>query len=199
MKKHRLMIVALWGTFYLLIFAVSAYTQGRERVTGTILSYGSGFNTRVRTASFDLRIDRTISDAQATEYLNVLQRGGQDDLLNAIKRDTAGRFSVGPRVGQDVNLVYETVTDGKRHIYVLFERWMQFGELRSGHRSLDYPFGFIEILIDPKTGRGEGTYIAAARVRWREATGTRAARVEVEDFATFPARLMNVRTTGYRP
>ena len=54
-----------------------------------------------------------------------------------------------------------------RRIYIVFERWLQFAELRGGYRSLDYPFGYIELNIDPATGNGEGTYIAAARIRWR--------------------------------
>jgi hypothetical protein len=40
-------------------------------------------------------------------------------------------------------------------------------------------------------GRGEGTFIPAARVRLRDGNTW-----EVEDFGVFPARIMGVRATG---
>ena len=76
-------------------------------------------------------------------------------------------------------------------IRAVFRRWIGFGELRRGARSVDYPFGYVEIRIDPRTGRGEGTIIPAARIRFRgEDT------VEIEDFGTFPGRLMGVQMRG---
>jgi hypothetical protein len=88
-----------------------------------------------------------------------------------------------------VNVVYETMEDGKRKIYVVFERWTEFAELRGGYRSLDYPFGYIELFVDPVTGKGEGTYIAAAKIRWKQNKKTNQYEIEVENFATYPARL----------
>jgi hypothetical protein len=70
---------------------------------------------------------------------------------------------------------------------ILFERWMNIYELRSGARSVDYPFSYVELILDPD-GRGEGTFIPAARVRF--AGGN---QVEVENFGIYPARLFGVR------
>lgn len=179
------------------IFTVASpfYAQaGKETFTGTLLSYGTGFNTRASTNLFKLDITNQTSDADAQRYLSLLASGGQNDLLDAIKDENVGRFSISGRLGPRVNIVREKETDGKRHIYIVFERWMGFGELRGGYRSTDYPFTYIELLIDPRTGRGEGTYIAAAQIRWKKDKDTGVFRVEVEDFATFPSRLLNVRT-----
>jgi hypothetical protein len=72
----------------------------------------------------------------------------------------------------------------------VFERWLGIAELRGGYRSLDYPFSYIELMLDPRTGNGEGTYFAAARIRFKDGD------VVIEDFATFPSRLLNVRLSG---
>jgi len=185
---------AIWAAFYLVIFAITSFGQAaRETYTGTILSYGSGRNTRTQTAPFTLRITGETSDAQAQRFLGRLASGGQDDLLRAIGDESLGRFSSGAIVGRQLNVVLQENVGGRLRIYAIFERWMQFAEIRGGYRSTDYPFGFVELYIDPRTGRGEGTYIAAARIRSRKNEGGR--YIEVEDFATYPARLLNVRST----
>jgi hypothetical protein len=75
---------------------------------------------------------------------------------------------------------------------------MNFGELRGGYRSTDYPYGVIELFIDPRTGKGEGTFIAAARISWRTDKRTGQNSVEIENFATYPARLLGVTRRGGR-
>jgi len=74
----------------------------------------------------------------------------------------------------------------------VFERWLQFAEVRGGYRSLDYPFGIIELFVDEKTGKGEGTYIAAAHIRWEKDKKTNQHKVDIENFATYPAKLTDV-------
>lgn len=199
MKKN--FTVTFLATFLLLLgfsSAASAQQPGRETFTGTILSYGSGFNTRTTTSTFTLQINDRTSDQQARNLLGVLQEGGQDDLLKSIRDQDLGSFSVGAQIGRRLNFVHENTVDGKRRIFAVFERWTRFAELRGGYRSLDYPFGVIEMYIDPNTGKGEGTYIAAAKIRWTTDRKSGQSQVEIENFATFPARLLGVVQRGNR-
>lgn len=192
MKKLSLLTAILLTA----LFAVSINAQGRETFTGTILYYGSGLDTRTGTTNFTLDITGETSDEQARNYLNILKKDGQNRVLDAIDDVEVGRFSVGPRVGVPVNVVRETDTDGNRRIFIVFKRWTQFAELRYGYRSVDYPFGVIELRINPQTGKGEGTYIAAARVRFDDDNGRQ--QVEIENFATFPAKLLGVKSNRRR-
>jgi hypothetical protein len=125
-----------------------------------------------------------------------LQEGNQDALLNAVRQEDVGSFSINGRIGPRVNVVREQTIDGKTRIFAVFERWKSFGELRGGYRSLDYPFGVIEMYIDPRTGKGDGTYVAAAKIRWRQDRKSGQNQVEIEDFATFPSKLMGVTRRG---
>lgn len=179
--------------------SVNANAQGRERFTGTVVYYGSGLSTRTVTANFTLDITGYTSDEQAKNYLSILKDKGQNKVLDAIDDAELGRFSVGANVGTQVNVVRERDENGNRRIFVVFRRWTQFAELRYGYRSLDYPFGVIELFIDPRTGKGEGTYIAAAKVRWDSDGDDGAPQVEIENFATFPARLLGVNSDRKRP
>ena len=166
-----------------------AATGGREEFTGSIISFNG---PRTATAFFNLRLNGRTSDEQARQYLNVLKNRGHSSALEAIRDNDLGSFSIGNNLARTLNVVRESTVDGQRRIFIVFERWTQFAEHRFGTRSLDYPFGVIELYIDPRTGKGEGTYIAAARIRFDDDTKTKQQTVEIENFATYPARLTNV-------
>lgn len=142
-----------------------------------------------RSLPFTLIINR-ISTADEVQQLNSALQGGQDDLLRTLSRMDAGRIQIGTGIGVPANLVMVTDQgDGRTKLTVIYQRNLQFAELRYGTRSVDYPFGYAELFV----GRGdnEGMLIPAARIRLRGGNTW-----EVEDFGTFPARLMGLRVRG---
>ena len=177
--------------------AIPALAQN-ETYTGTVVSYGTGLNTRTTTSTFTLNIRGTTTDAQAQRFLGLLQEGGQDVLLRELRKENTGTFSIGGRLGRTLNGVRETIEGTQKRIFVVFERWMEFAEVRGGYRSTDYPFSVVELFVDPLTGKGTGTYIAAAKIRWVRDKKTGQYEVEIENFATFPAKLMGVTLRGGR-
>ena len=188
MKRH------VYLSLTLLAFATLASPVSAQRgttITGTALIYGSGYNTRTVSRPFTMTIDRRTTDGDATAMLQTLERGGQDDFLREIEDNELGRFSFDGRVGLPINAVLIDRDGGDTRIRAVFKRWIGFGELRRGLRSVDYPFTYVEIRFDQRTGRGDGTIIPAARVRARGSN-----TLEVEDFGTFPGRLMGVRVRG---
>ena len=174
----------------ILAFAAAAHGQKGTTFTGTALIYGSGFNTRTVTRSFTLIINGRTSAVDAEGYLRTLERGGQDALLREMDRKDLGSFSLNGSVGVRLNAVLVDREGDDTRIRAVFKRWIGFGELRYGTRSVDYPFSYIDVHIN-RSGRGEGTFIPAARIRFRDSN-----TIEVEDFGTFPGRLMGVRMRG---
>ena len=172
-------------------FVVPAAAQRGTTFTGTAVIYGSGLNTRTITRPFTLIIERRTPAADLAGYVRTLGRGGQDALIRQIENNDLGRFSLSGNIGLPLNAVIVDRDGDDTRIRAIFKRWLGFGELRRGLRSVDYPFGYVEIRLDRRTGKGEGTIIPAARVRFRN-TDT----IEVEDFGTFPGRLMGIRTRG---
>jgi hypothetical protein len=117
-------------------------------------------------------------------------QSGQDDLLRALSRLNAGRIEIGSGVGLPANAILVTDQgDGRTKLTVLYQRDLRFAELRYGTRSTDYPFGYAELYVG--RGENEGMLIPAARVRLRSGNTW-----EVEDFGTFPARLMGLQVRG---
>jgi hypothetical protein len=201
MKKR--VSISLLSTFCLLIvIAVSlpsiARSRGddksrekekassREVYTGTAVAIGGQFGGR--SVPFTLEITGHTSDEEAQQDLQTLQAQGQDALMKAIGKQKLGFFSFEGQVGRDLNFVQETDTEDGRKIVVLFERWLKMFEVRNGTRSEDYPFTYLELYVD-NNGKGEGSLIGAARVYMdKRHPGT----LDVENFGTYPARLMGV-------
>ena len=158
-------------------------------ITGT--AYFVGGRTRARSLPFKLIINRLTSTDEVNQLNSALQSGGQDDLLRVLSKMNAGRIQIGTGVGLQANAILATETEGRTKLVVVYERNVRFGELRYGARSQDYRFGYSELHV----GRGadEGMLIPAAKIRLRDGNTW-----EVEDFGTFPARLLGLQVHGGR-
>lgn len=161
-------------------------TTRPETFTGTVI--GIGGPLAGRSTGFTLTIDKVTSEQDIGRYLGALIEGGQDAVMSRIKDQKMGRFSITGQVGRDVNVVRVRRTETGRRITLLFERWLNLFEARYGTRSQDYPFTYVEIHVDAQ-GKGEGTLIPAARVRFDKEEQS----VEIENFGIYPARLAGVR------
>lgn len=181
----RVFALLIGIVFSSICLAAIASAQPRETYTGTMIGVGGRLGAVSRT--FSLTIDSRTPDSEVARDVAILAEGGQDDLMNAVRNKRLGRFSLGGQLARDLNFITETaLPNGDRKIMILFERWMNLYELRSGARSTDYPFSYAELIID-RNGRGSGTFIPAARIRFKQN------QVEVENFGIYPARLSGVR------
>ncbi len=139
---------------------------------------------------FTLIINRITTADEVSQLNSALQAGKQDELLRTLSRTDAGRIQIGSNVGLPANaILVSDEGNGRTKITVLYQRDLRFSELRRGARSVDYPFGYAELYVG--RGENEGMLIPAARVRLRDGNTW-----EVEDFGTFPARLMGLRIRG---
>ena len=174
------------ATLVLLFFTPSINAQQPEVYTGTIVGVGGRLGGVSR--PFTLTLNGHTADGAARRAVAVLAEGGQDRLLSEIHNNNLGRFSISGQVGREINFVTEeTMSNGDRKITILFERWLNIYEVRSGTRSADYPLSYIELIVD-RNGHGQGTFIPAARVRFNKNN-----EVEIENFGIYPARLSGVR------
>lgn len=158
-------------------------------IQGTVVGIGGRFAGR--SAPFRLIVNRYTSADDVARLNSALQSGGQDQLMNVLSKLDAGRISIGNNVGVTANAIIPSQTaEGGTKLTVIYQRNINFYELRYGTRSEDYRFGYAEIFLN-RNGSGEGTFISAAKVRLRDGNTW-----EVEDFGTFPARLMGLRASG---
>jgi len=155
-------------------------------ITGTI--YYVGGRAAGRSQPFTLIVNRLSTNDEISQLNNALKSGGQDELMHVLTGLKAGRIQLGSNVGVPANAIIATQDGDRTKLTVLFERNLRIAELRYGTRSENYRFGYAEMYL----GRGgnEGMLIPAAQVRLNGDTWV------VEDFGTFPARLMGLQVRG---
>jgi hypothetical protein len=189
MKAKNVWLIAILGVAWFVTGATVSLAQsrsGKEVYTGNILYFGGPRGTVSTT--FTLTITNYTPPAEVDKFVSILQRGGQDDLMKAIHNEKCGTIQLDSQVGRDINAAWiSTDEEEGRKLTILFERWVGFGELRRGARSLDYPFTYMELYLDDQ-GKGEGSLIPAARIRHKKGQ-----TIEVENFGIYPARLSNIR------
>ena len=157
-------------------------------ITGTV--YFIGGRRPARSMPFRLIVNRLSTPDEVNQLNSALQSGGQEELMRRLERLDAGRIEIGTGVGVPANFIIATSEgEGRTKLTVLYQRDIRFGELRYGTRRSDYRFGYAELHVG--RGANEGMLIPAARVRLRDGNTW-----EVEDFGTFPARLMGLQVRG---
>ncbi len=194
MKTKTLVMLVVLLLFGIAVFSpgTNALAQGEglagRTITGTVY-FISGRRPGL-SLPFRLVINRITTPEEVSQLNSALQAGKQDELLRTLSGHEAGRIQIGSSVGVPANaILVNDQGDGRTKITVIFQRNLRFSELRFGARSVDYPFGYAEMYVG--RGENEGMFIPAARVRLRDGNTW-----EVEDFGTFPARLMGLQVRG---
>jgi hypothetical protein len=193
-KKNSVMLLTMAFLLSVATFCPATNAVAQENryegrtITGT--AYFIGGRRPGRSLPFRLIINRITSPQEVTQLNSALQSGGQDELLRTLSRMDAGKIEIGTGVGIPANAIMITDEgDGRTKMTVLYERNLSFAELRYGARSQNYRFGYAELYVGH--GNNEGMLIPAAYIRLRGGNTW-----EVEDFGTFPARLMGLQVRG---
>lgn len=129
---------------------------------------------------------------QAEQLHGILTDGGPKALLKALqKMKPLGRIEREGTVGfYDFKLILSKPTPEGRHIYAITDRPIGFLEAYAGSRSVDYPFGILQLdLKNDSKGKekGEGSLIYAAQIKVLNGD-----KVDIENLTFAPIRLLGV-------
>jgi hypothetical protein len=203
--KIKNLLVSSWICAVLIALCVqSSNVQGKstrsvfkEVYTGSMVYFDGTFGPAAGLRSgrsgsgvefFTLTVNSYTPENEVNGMLSALQKDGQDGLMKTLGKEKRGTLQIGARLARDVQAVWVTQTEDGRKISALSERWLGFGELRRGARSVDYPFTYMEIFVEEDGGKSEGSLIPAARVRSKGGNN-----IEIENFGIYPARLTNIK------
>jgi hypothetical protein len=177
------------GLLLLLLTSIGTNAQARGRITiqatamGTSTQLGKMVNINIHIEQFS-----TPDDRQA--LIDAFTRSGQDglvDVLEDMKPKGRVRFASGG-VGNDVKYIIELPpSKGRRHIRLVTDRNIAFGELYSGTRSRDYSVGAIELFLMPDGKGSEGTVLPACKLK----IGKKTQQIEIETYQN-PWKLTNL-------
>ncbi|HUN89536.1 MAG TPA: hypothetical protein VMU28_12125 [Terriglobales bacterium] len=176
----------------LLILAVTAvFAQDKpapERYTATAIGTGGGVGGK--TLLFNFNITRYTTDEEVQQLAALLKEKGQDALVSAMEKLDCGRIYPVASTGNTIAVARKRVVDGIPIITIVTARQMSFTELTSMSRTKQYPFGFVQVKLNPnnKDG-GTGQIMAAAKIRFDKKKGN----YEIESYGNQYIKAVNVR------
>jgi len=161
---HKSPIPASIGALALLgaalILPVPAAAQGVDYTALAIREEGNASRVVIH-----ITVDRWSTADERAALIKAFREGGQDALLAELrKQPKAGYLNMPQTVAQDLMYAYKFPGEnGGIIVVIVWERRINQGEVRNSNKSLEYPFGFIEMHLDAQ-GRGEGSLSSATKV-----------------------------------
>ena len=110
--------------------------------------------TGTRSMGFDLVVMNPMTMEEAQPLKEILARGGQQALLNAIQGSGRGKIRLGGFEYPVDLVVVEPDGSGLRY-YVVSGRKMQYEEINEGRDSMNHPFSVFVVNV-PSMGTGDG-------------------------------------------
>jgi len=168
-----------------------AQAQDQERMTiqatamGTSTQMGKMVDVNIHIEKFSTQDDRKV-------LIDAFNRSGQDGLVDALDHmKEMGRFGTPYGVGNAVKYIIELPPDkGRRHIRLVTDRRLAFGELYASTRSREYSVGAIDLFLTPDGKGSEGKALPACKLKVNKKTQ----QIDVETYQ-FPWNLTNLRIT----
>ncbi len=197
MKSSKWPVAAAAVVLALAAGIVALQAQGKETFTG-MLAQMSG-PAAGATGSLQITVDRWTTPEERKAYLEAIVEGqgektleGKQRFLLKMMEDSRGAKRVGfarfPRtLGWDLTYAWEFMDGSTRVVRLATNRPVAFIEARNSYRTMDYPFGFIELRLNEK-GEGEGTVYQAASV-----TINKDGVLQLESYGIGPQPLLGVR------
>jgi len=188
--KCRLMKYAMLLMFAYAAFSIASYGQNDktkpDSYSGVLI--GTGGTIGGKTLGFNFNVNSYTTDDELQSFATLLKEKGQGALLNVLQKQDKGRFLPTGSTGTQIAIARKRQIGSETIITIVTPRRMGFGELYRGSRSVDYPFGYLQIAIDDKS-IGTGKVMAAAKIKFNKKSG----QYEIESFGNQYIKATNVR------
>ena len=138
----------------------------------------------------DIKIDRWSTDAERDALAKTFIENGPQTLLDALQDSKPVGYIRAPQtLAWDLRFARQNQLDeGVTQILLLTDRPIGFAEARNQPRTIDYPFTLIDLRLKAD-GTGEGKASVATKITYNKKTNA----VELENYASEPVRLNNVK------
>jgi hypothetical protein len=163
-----------------------AQTNGQpERFTANAVSLSPQYGTGQQTV--EINVNRWSPSSDRATLIAALMKSPDELLKQLQKMRPVGTIRTPDSIGYDLHYAQQTpLPEGGRSIVIATDRPIGFWEATNRPRSIDYPFTVIQMNLD-RNGMGSGTMSYATRIT------TKNNIIELEDFATQPIMLNNIR------
>jgi len=190
-ERKRFFRNVLVVSLFFLLAGIGTIVQARGQESMVIQATAMGTSTQMgKIANVNIHIDQFSTQQDRKALIDAFRRSGQDglvDVLGDMKPKGRVRFASGG-VGNDVKYIIELPPDkGRRHIRLVTDRTIAFGELYASTRSREYSVGAVELFLTPDGKGSEGTALPACKLK----VGKQTQQIEIEMYQN-PWNLTNL-------
>jgi hypothetical protein len=184
------LIVSFCLLLFLLLADIGTIVQAQDQGPLVIQANAMGTSTQLgKMVNVNIHIDQFSTQEDRSALIDAFKRSGQDGLVDALDQMKGkGRFSTPYGVGNEIKYIIELPPDqGRRHIRLITNRRISFGEAYNSTRSKGYNVGAIDLFLTPDGKDSEGTALPACKLRVDKKTQ----QLEVETYQN-PWKLTNL-------
>lgn len=145
---------AIFRPLLLVFAAVSVLGAGPSKGGEFSATASVNTNTGTRSMGFTLAVTNPMAMEDTKPWKEILARGGQQALLNAIRGGGRGKIKLGG-FEYPVHLVVDEKTSDGDRFYVVTGRPLQYEEVNEGRDSMNHPFSVFVVNV-PGFGNGDG-------------------------------------------
>jgi len=187
--RRKLLGKVLWVCAAASCFALSAAGQeGMKPEVYSGVAVGTGGSVGGETMQFDFRITSYTTDDEVRQFAELVKDKGTDALRRALEKEDKGRVNPVGSTGTQIAVARKRVVGNQTIITIITARYMPFIELYRNNRSVDYPFGYMQVKLDSE-GKGAGQIMAAAKIRFNKKSG----KYEIESYGNQYIKAVNVQ------
>ena len=160
----------------------------KETITYTATVVGTGAGVGAKSHPITIYINDYTSDEQVQDYLDMVAEKNPGLLRSTLEKVSGlGRIAMTGFIGNELAVVREHDTDQGKLYNLVTARNMGFAELYISGRTTNYPYSFLQLLVDEE-GKGQGTLILAARFSF-----DKDGKLEIESYGRQPFQLWNLQ------
>jgi hypothetical protein len=152
------------------------------------VAMGTGGSVGGKSIGFDFRITSYTTDEEVAKFAALLKGKGQDALVSVLEKEDKGRLNPVGSTGNQIAVARKRQQGPNTIITIITARSMSFRELYNSGRSVDYPFGMLQVTLNEK-GEGTGQIMAACKIRFNKKSG----KYEIESYGNQYIKALNVR------
>ncbi len=169
--------------------AASLVAQEQREIFSGMVARMSGPGVGPSTGQLQITIEKWTTPEERQALATTLVEAGQKGLLGALEKADEKGFARFPgTLGWPIGYAWQFQDQGQRVIRLITDRPILFVEARGQTRTMDYPFGIVEMRLDAQ-GKGEGVVYSAASLKVNK-DGV----LEVESYGTGPQRFLSITT-----
>ncbi len=174
--------------FAFLLIAVGVGAQDKTSEAYSGVAVGTGGSVGGKSIQFDFRVTQYTSDEDVQKFAELVKSQGTDALRRALEKEDRGRIAVVGSTGNQIAIARKRTQDGDTVITIITARTMPFVELYNNGRTTGYPFGYLQVKLNPQ-GTGSGQIMAAAKIRFDKKSG----QYQIESFGNQYIKATNIR------